>query len=279
MNIGVVVIAAGRYDHLTRTLAGLARQTQPPDDIVVVDMDPRRSVAATVTEPARTVSPPGRATHSLPLAAARNAGVAAVHGDGIVFLDVDCIAGPGLVEAYGRALERHPSSLVCGPVRYLRRAWLDVAADRGEGAFDAASLDAASDVHPARPVVPAGQTRLGADYELFWSLSFAATRGTWTSVGGFDEHYVGYGAEDTDFAYRARDLGIPIAWLGDGVAYHQWHPPTRHDTERIPEIVANASTFRRRWGAWPMEGWLRELHDNGLVHFDPNGDVLRVISR
>ena len=70
------------------------------------------------------------------------------------------------------------------------------------------------------------------DHELFWSLSFGVSAATWDVLGGFDTGYVGYGAEDTDLAYRARSLGRSLAWFGGGTAFHQWHPPSRLDPAR-----------------------------------------------
>ncbi|WP_104481420.1 hypothetical protein V5P93_004281 [Actinokineospora auranticolor] len=47
--------------------------------------------------------------------------------------------------------------------------------------------------------------------------------------------------------------------------YHQCHPPTRLDPDRAPELVRNATTFRRGHGHWPVRGWLHDLHLQGLV--------------
>ena len=106
-----------------------------------------------------------------------------------------------------------------------------------------------------------------ASYELFWSLNFAVTRQTWEEVGGFDESYVGYGAEDTDLGFRARALGVP-AWMVCGAeAYHQHHGSAGPPREHLHSIVANARRFHDRWGQWPMEGWLQAFAEQGLVRW------------
>ena len=76
------------------------------------------------------------------------------------------------------------------------------------------TLDPLTNPHPARPAPPTGEIVAGSDYELFWSLSFALTSSTWRTIGGFCEHYRGYGAEDTDFAQMARAAGVPMRWVG-----------------------------------------------------------------
>ena len=61
-------------------------------------------------------------------------------------------------------------------------------------------------------------------FELFWSLSFATGVADWHRFGGFCEQFRGYGAEDTDFAFRAADRGARLAWVGGATAYHPHHP-------------------------------------------------------
>ncbi|MCO7221226.1 glycosyltransferase family 2 protein, partial [Klenkia sp. PcliD-1-E] len=57
MRTAVVTVVHGRHDHLARQLAGLARQTRPADDHVVVAMGDA-GVAAVVGDRARVVELP-----------------------------------------------------------------------------------------------------------------------------------------------------------------------------------------------------------------------------
>jgi GT2 family glycosyltransferase len=103
--------------------------------------------------------------------------------------------------------------------------------------------------------------------ELFWSLAFAVTPATHERIGGFDEGYEGYGAEDTDYAFRARRAGVGLAWVGGAWAHHQHHPVSDPPVEHLHDIVRNARRFHAAWGRWPMEGWLRAFADLGLVEW------------
>jgi N-acetylglucosaminyl-diphospho-decaprenol L-rhamnosyltransferase len=98
------------------------------------------------------------------------------------------------------------------------------------------------------------------------------------AIGGFDERYVGYGGEDTDYALRARRASVGLVWVGGAWAYHQHHPVSDPPREHLAEIVRNARLFRERWGRWPMEGWLRAFAAAGSVDWDPDGDELRLRS-
>jgi hypothetical protein len=35
--------------------------------------------------------------------------------------------------------------------------------------------------------------------------------------------------------------------------------------EHVHDIVRNATTFHRRWGWWPMIGWLNAFEQRGLI--------------
>lgn len=270
-SVAVVVPVAGRDRHLRWLRRGLAVQARPPDEVIVVQMDPTRPVDAAVSATSTVVALDGPAGKGLPLSRARNAGAgaaAAAGHDVVVFLDVDCVPGPDLTTTYATALAGGAPRLVGAPVRYLREGWSPTRPIGGV-AWWANSTPAPARAHPA-----AGEPSRPAPADLFWSLSFAATPATWARVGGFDEDYVGYGAEDTDFARRAAAAGVELAFVGGGTAFHQWHPPSRFDQDGLDAMIANAHRFHRRWGEWPMTGWWDDLVARDLVRFQPERNVL-----
>jgi len=260
----VITIVHGRHDHLALQHDGLAMSARMPDHRVVVAMDdPVLATWRPETEPPPDVVQVGRTDLGLPLARARNVGAqrAIEHGaEALIFLDVDCVPSPALVGAYERALvdPRTSDDLLCGPVTYLPPP--------SEGGYDLRTIDTLSTPHAARPCPPAGDIVRGHDrYDLFWSLSFAVSASAWKRIGGFEESYVGYGGEDTDFARQAEAVGVALTWVGGAEAYHQHHPVSRPPIEHVDDIVRNATIFYQRWGAWPMRGWLDAFVDRGWV--------------
>jgi GT2 family glycosyltransferase len=258
----LVTIVHGRHDHLALQYRGLAASTVMPDIVILVAMDDPGLSGTEFDDIRPTIVhlPPGDA--GLPLAAARNAGARAALDAGaetIVFLDVDCIPGPGLVEAYAAAAhdQRWADRLLCGPVSYLPPA-----PDTG---YDLATLDRLAAPHAARPAPAPGDITASDEFALFWSLSFAVTTATWLRLGGFCEDYKGYGAEDTDFARAAHVAGVDLAWVGAARAFHQYHPTSTPPVQHLADIVRNATIYRGRWGDWPMDGWLAEFARAGLV--------------
>ncbi len=261
MSTAVVTIVHGRHDHLAAQHRSLAAGTRLPDEYVVVAMDDTDLLGWRPDGPLTPVllAVPGTPL-GLPLAAARNAGVArALEGgaDTVICLDVDGLAGAELVAGYARAVDESPAVVWSGPVTYLPPP--------GTAGYDLGALARMDDPHPARPAPEPGEQQVGADPDLFWSLSFALHRDAWVATGGFCEDYVGYGGEDTDFGQTIVAAGLELGWTGSARAFHQHHeshdPPVQH----VDDIMRNGRLFDARWGRWPMTGWLEEFERRGLV--------------
>ncbi|MGW5924489.1 glycosyltransferase family 2 protein [Nocardia fluminea] len=261
MRTSVITIAAGRTAHLRNQMRAMRRHR--PDDHIVVSMgDPD------VTDLARrggAYAVDLDAGERLPLAAARNLGARTALARGarlLVFLDVDCIPDDRLLDRYRAAA--YGNALLCGPVTYLPAP--------PPGGYDLRSLRRRRAPHPARPA-PEDRVLLDStDTDLFWSLSFAVTAETWRGIGGFCTRYRGYGGEDTDFARKASAVGARIRWVGGADAYHQFHPVSDPPVEHLDDILVNARIYHRRWGAWPMRGWLDDFATAGLVRYDDDAD-------
>ncbi len=265
----VITIAHGRHEHLRGQAWGLTHQTRPADVHVVVAMnDPQVAQVARahlpgVLTPQLTVD-----GTDLPLAASRNAGAAAAIEAGaehLIFLDVDCIPGPGTVARYHQVLLELAGTarpvVACGEVTYLPA--VEHPAD-----YRTSQLPHLARPHVARPGLGPEEMVWDGDVRLFWSLSFAITSPDWQRIGGFCEDYVGYGGEDTDFGQLLAAAGGSLLWVGGAPAYHQHHgshsPPLHH----LRSIVANANVFLDRWGWLPMHGWLEDFADRGLARPD-----------
>jgi hypothetical protein len=62
---------------------------------------------------------------------------------------------------------------------------------------------------------------------------------------------------------------VELCWLGGAPAYHQYHPVQDPPVQHLHDILRNAALFHRRWGEWPMQGWLHAFAGLGLAHQDP----------
>ncbi len=207
--VSVVTLARGRPGHLRNVLIGLERQTQPPAEFIVAVMQDAPYDLPETSFPVRQILVPGA---ELPLATARNRGVAAASGETIVFLDVDCIPSPDLVADYARGLSEL-DGLLMGEVLHLPE-------HATSGDWTCEGFNGIAEKHSDRRGPPKTGIEICTDYRCFWSLSFAMRRATFLAIGGFDERYRGYGGEDTDFGKILDRRGIPIAWIKGALSYH-----------------------------------------------------------
>lgn len=267
--LAVITSVSGRHDHLVKQRQGLRRNTGRVDLHVVAavaDPDLGTLLGRCVEGPSvALVDVPNSPSSGsgLPLARARNAGAElaiAAGADQLIFLDVDCIPGPDLVNRYAACLGQEPLSLLSGPVSYLPPP--------PPQGYDLAQMTSSREGHPGRPVPPEDAVVHDADHRLFWSLSFALDRRTWQAIGGFCELYEGYGGEDTDFGQLAAAAGIRHSWVGGAWAYHQYHHTQNPPIQHVASIIRNARIFQERWGWWPMHGWLQAFAEMGLVTYD-----------
>jgi GT2 family glycosyltransferase len=262
MSVAVITLNKGRRAHLTRLLEGLGRGA-PPDSCIVVEIGGDTAPFPALPFPVERVPFPHA---GLPLAAARNAGRRAARADTLVFLDVDCIPSAGLVSGLARAVAEH-DGLICCEIGYLPAgAVTDEWRER--------DLERLGRPHPVRVFPPAGTVARAPQPGLFWSLAFAVRAATYDRIGGFDETFSGYGAEDTDLAFRAEGAGVPILFLGGPRAYHQHHPGYDPPLQHFRDIVANAARFQARHGLWPMDGWLDGFARLGLIAADRSDGIV-----
>jgi GT2 family glycosyltransferase len=259
----ILTIMRNREPHLHQLIEGLRRSARRPDELIVVDMSDEPVTIDALDFP---VTIERFATDALPLAAARNRAAACARNDTLLFLDVDCIPMSDCIGRLAEELARH-DGLLCADIRYLgpedaRTAWTE-----GE-------LLASGRPHSARRF-PASGARQEVNPGLFWSLAFAIRRKRFEDLGGFDEGFEGYGAEDTDFGFRAAKAGLPLLFVGGAIACHQHHESYEPPVQHVRDIVRNARLFHARWGRWPMEGWLKAFDAIGIVEWRPDALTLR----
>lgn len=112
---------------------------------------------------------------------------------------------------------------------------------------------------PETPVPP--EDRLGYDHKLSAAVAgqLVVPRVAYEEVGGYDERYVGWGYEDTDFAITLNTLWAPVERL-DGRCLHLWHDVTNANFEQ-PMIQVNMNLHRQyekcKGNALRMREWIR----------------------
>ena len=252
----IVTIVKGRRKQLANLLNSIRSSTILPYDIQIVCMDDVDGI--TIPDDLNVSIHLTTEIHGLPLAAARNMGIAATKTGNIIFIDVDCIVSPTL---FANMLV----GLQTGNIIAAYPLYLSLVPETGKYG----DLKHKAVTHPARERIPAGQP---VQHLQFWSLIFAIQKQTFEKIGGFDESFTGYGAEDTDFAMMFHKAGIEQIFVRDYVL-HQYHnkhdPPLNH----FDSIIENAMRYRKKWDVLPMQRWLKAFKDMGLIKIDQAGNI------
>lgn len=217
VKISVIIPHLNQPDHLARCLDSLAAGRRLPDEIFVVDNGSRslpEAVCAAhpgvtlLSEPAPGPGP------------ARNRGIAASSGDVLAFIDADCLADPGWLEAAAREMADPQAQILGGDVRIALKEPGRLSALEAYESIFAYRMD----LYIARE----GFTGTG---------NLVIRRAVYDAVGPF----AGIGvAEDRDWGRRATAKGFKIRYVADMKAYHparesfaeifrKWDRQTAHD--------------------------------------------------
>jgi glycosyltransferase involved in cell wall biosynthesis len=230
--ISIIVCTYQRPANLRRVLASIAGQrgVDGQFEVVVADDGSTDETPEIVQQFRKSVHFPVHFTthpHSgFCPGRARNEGVAASRGEYVLLLDGDCMLPrdhiqiqlakrrPGVVRV-GDSIRLDPGPSASVSEEFASRGRLARLASIAERAR--IKLRAAKSTfynlrnHPDRP-------RLIANNVALWKRDYER-------VNGFDQSYVGWGAEDDDFGFRLRRAGLQlrtILWWT--TCYHLWHP-------------------------------------------------------
>lgn len=88
---------------------------------------------------------------------------------------------------------------------------------------------------------------------------FAVRADVWDDVGGFDERFVGWGAEDTAFKTMLRALHPGGRLDGVGEAWALWHPDRHGTAELTAANVARCTEYETAAREGRMREYLQEV--------------------
>jgi GT2 family glycosyltransferase len=213
VKVAVLVVNWNAGALLARCLESLARQSRPPDRIVVVDnasSDGSLDLAAPYLNGAEVI----RLNENAGFAKANNIAARAAGGvDALALLNPDAFAEPGWLAALVDAAERHPEIAA-----FASQMRLDATPERLDGAGDSYHVSGRAwrNGHNAAAASwPAGE------HEVFAPCAAAALyrRVAFDEIGGFDESYFCY-FEDVDAGFRLRLHGHRSLYVPSAVVRH-----------------------------------------------------------
>ncbi|MGW2488610.1 PIG-L family deacetylase [Streptomyces sp. NPDC001606] len=255
----VVVPTYNRAGLLRLTLESLTRQTLPSDafEVLVADdgsTDDSAEVAAGFGDRLR-LRYLRQDDLGYRVAAARNLGLAHATAPVTVFVDSGVILHSGALAAHVDS-HRDPAGpvAVCGYVYCFNE-------DNEDGALIERAIDYADP--DATMAQLAGQGRwldireefyakygddfaaLPAPWLVWWTCNVSARTEQLRAVGGFDEAYRSWGAEDVDLSYRLHRAGARFVLNRAAAAIHVPHPKSYHANMRA--VAGNYRYFAEKY--------------------------------
>ena len=211
--VTVVIPYYERSHELNVTLAGLERQTYPRDLFEVVVVDDGSDPPLVMPETPLNLRVEYQEDLGFGLARARNTGARAATGDIILFLDCDMIPEEQWLAAHARWHHAASDVLTMGFRFHVEAEGLGAADVRRRPGTLAELFDGREVTRPEWIEVHLARTGelTSDDDDLFRVVTggnFGISRAFFETVGGFDETFTQWGAEDREFAYRAYTLGV-----------------------------------------------------------------------
>lgn len=243
--IAVVVPTFQRAALLRLTLDGLLRQTLNADrfEVIVTDDGSNDGTVDVMRSFAKELDLQYVYHHDLGhrVAATRNAGAGAATAPVLVFMDAGTRPSAGCIEAH---LLAHKAA-ECGgsPTVVVGRVFGYDSRVASDGEIMGDTQDVPPPVGDMRDDELDRFSRELEDVLLPWRLAWTANLSVdakvFHSAGGFDERFVGWGAEDTELAYRLHRYGARFRWSDEACAIEY---PHRRDT--AANFASNARNQR-----------------------------------
>nr|WTA64406.1 glycosyltransferase [Micromonospora sp. NBC_00855] len=233
----VVIPTYNRSALLRHSLESLTRQRMPADQFEVIVVDDG-STDDTADVAARFQGRLNLRYHHQPdegfrVAAARNIGIADARSPICVFVDAGVMLHPDNLDQHLASHEATP-----GPAAVV--AYVYGLSDTGESnrlvaeRLDVHDIDGSIERMQARRECRdirelfydrygENLTRIPAPWQIFWTANVSADTAQLRAVGGFDEQFRTWGAEDIDLGYRLHRGGAHFIFNRRAIAVHIPH--------------------------------------------------------
>jgi glycosyltransferase involved in cell wall biosynthesis len=251
--VSVVITTYNRSDALLAVLQGLCQQTDARFEVIIADDGSREEHQRAIQtyEPARAL----KAVHvwhpdvGFTASRVRNLGVAASHGDYIVFLDGDCVPEVDFIARHKRMAQA--GHFVNGSRVLLSQAFTQRVLEgkehicgRSRWYWLRQRLQGRASKLTGLLRLPDGnfRTRRAFSWKGIRSCNMGIWRSDYVQVNGFDESFVGWGHEDADIVLRLHNSGVvrKNGFCATEV-FHLWHKEAARNQES-----QNARTVRER---------------------------------
>jgi glycosyltransferase involved in cell wall biosynthesis len=294
MLASLIIPTRNKAAFLARTLGSIESQLHRELEIVIVDDGSEDSTRDVVRgfDTVLDVRYIRRAHRGR--AAARNAAIRASRGELLIFCDDDRLTTPEFVGDHIAAHHGRDAPLVAlGQQRGILTSWCQawdlpiasllarrpelasrlsgpmvelVTVDDVRTRFSEIVLQFEQpeqwwELHVAPAVAAFGPDLVGCAFR--WTLgvtgNLSVTRAAAEAAGLFDENFVGWGLEDTDFHFRLERIGASTRVLAGGLNYHQLH---ERGSDHVREWGRNALRMLDKYDSLELGLYLRAIRQD-----------------
>lgn len=231
MTVSLIISTYNRPEALAKVLAGVARQTHSPSQILIADdgsAEPTRNlIEKWKSESGIAVRHIWHPDEGFRKTLILNKAIRAAEGEYIVFLDGDCVPHEKFIADHEALVEK--GFWVQGRRSFVKSEYVEnfdpstsvllwLMMGRMSGLFKAIRFPS--------PII-----RRGTEQRGLIGCNMGIWREDLVAVNGFDESYIGWGGEDSDIGSRLYHLGRPRKFVyGHAIVYHLDHPTLSRDS-------------------------------------------------
>jgi glycosyltransferase involved in cell wall biosynthesis len=259
MRSSLVLTTYNWPDALRLVLTSALEQSVPPDEVLVADdgsaeptADVIRAFTPRFAERGMSLRHVWHPDEGFRAAAIRNRALAQATGEYILLIDGDCVLHRDFVRSH--LAFAHSGQFVQGTRVLLDAERARRALAAGETRFGALERGIGNRVNALpigwlSPLVPTPSDPLVGVRSCNMGFWLADAR----RVNGFNERFVGWGREDSEFVVRLVNAGVRRRKLKfGGIMYHLWHPERSRDAlEANDELLAGV---RASGAVWAEDG-------------------------
>jgi glycosyltransferase involved in cell wall biosynthesis len=229
MKISLVINTFEQPDYLARVLAAVARQSLPPDEVLLADdgsgPPTRELFSGWSAQQKFRAAHVWQAHEDFRRARILNETIAVAWGDYLVFLDGDTVPHPRFIADHGAAAR--PGCFVQGHRALIEQS---AAAWFGRNSFPADRRRAIlqNQISGLKNSFrwPFAIRKIKPHLRGIRGCNLAIWRDDLVCVNGYNEDFAGWGREDSELAARLFNIGRQRLDLrGRAVCFHLWHPP------------------------------------------------------
>ncbi len=232
MKTSLIITVYNRKEHLRKALISLANQSVFPDELIISDDGSEQDIPAAISDiVARFDFPVKYVRHEhkgFRLAKTRNNGVRASSGDFLIFLDQDLIHTRNLIKTFVENAK--PRRFITGMPIWLSKEKSAKITEEIISQYDFLRFVSNEEIKQVEK-----QFKKDRNYYILHKLRLtnqprlrggvcAINRSDFEEINGYDEKFIGWGAEDDDLGRRLYKIGAAgFNPFRSEFTIHLWH--------------------------------------------------------